>query len=246
MIFAFLPTGWGRQVADAEETVQRQRLKDGEYLLLHKSIFRKSTQAGDAIIIEHEIIESKKTAPDVEPMSAGTNWGYFMPEYGKAKVMLLPNMKAYVLGLLGLDSKKVSKEALADTIDAISDERQAARGMLVKGVTFHTVTDEEKDFVGMNWYPVPGENVLGSPNVLKRRAELDAKGPAGVPSNGAAAGASAPPPPAPGTPPPPPSTGDPLAPFVAQGWKQHPTAPDFMWMPTTNAVKSKVDLIAGR
>lgn len=244
---AFLPKGWGAQVADAEATIQRQRLKDGEYLLLHKSIFRKDTQNGSAIIIEHKIIDAKKIVADVDPLPVGSNWGHFMPEYGKAKVMLLPNMKAYALGLLGVDEKKVSKQELADTIDAISDERQSARGMLIKGVTFHTKTEDGEDFLGMNWYPVPGENVLGSPNVLKRRAELDAE----LPAAGAPAVA---PPGVPGAPPSPPGTVaapsvDSFAAALAAGWVRHETAPGWYWnpkLPNGQNVKSEVDLRAGR
>lgn len=255
---AHLPKGWGQEVADAEETINRQNIRHGEYLLLHKQPVYKETKAGNAMIIEHRIIEAKPNPlfPNVEPMAKDTDWGYFMPDYGDAKVMLKPNLKAYVMGLLGLDKAKFvtpeAKRQLGDTIDAMCDERYLARGMLVRGVTFETDTDAGRKYIGMNWYPIVGENNFNAESVKKRRGELDAAA-AAAPST-PPPGASTPPPP--GSPPPPtstqmpppPSAPDPIQAYLAKGWKEHPQAKDFLFIGegTSYQAKSKADIIAGR
>jgi DNA adenine methylase len=270
---ASLPKGWGSKVANADATIQRQMLRHGEYILEHRVVIDKATQKGPAIIIEHEIVSSKPTVEGVEPMPPGTKWGYFMADYGEAKVMLLPNMKAYVLGLLGIDEKKKLDElrqqgltpeqakaqfaqTLGETIDAIVDDRNMARGMLIRGITFGTKTDAGGDYTGMNWFPVAGENNPAAPSVIARRA-ASASSVADSVASAAATSAktdgsgahtapiqtpSLPPPPAANLPPPP--AADPLATYIAQGWKDYPGRPDCMY--NGQQVKLKTDLLAGR
>jgi hypothetical protein len=253
---ANLPKGWGKEVAESEETTNRQNIKHGEYIVMHKQPVYKETKAGNAMIIEHRIIESKPTHQGVEPMAPNTDWGYFMPDYGDAKVMLKPNMKAYVIGLLGLDPSKlkdpVSQAKLGDTIDAMCDERFLARGMLLRGVTFETET-KSGTYIGMNWYPITGENDPNAESVKKRRAELEANVNAAPPpstsSNIVSPQNAGPLPPPPGGAPPPPPTGsDPIQAYIAKGWKQHPAAPDYLFIGegASYQAKSKAEILAGR
>jgi hypothetical protein len=274
---ASLPKGWGSKVANADATIQRQKLRHGEYILEHRVVIDKETQKGPAIIIEHEVVSSKPTVEGVEPMPPGTKWGYFMADYGEAKVMLLPNMKAYVLGLLGIDEKKKLDElrqqgltpeqakaqfaqTLGETIDAIVDERNMARGMLIKGITFGTKTEAGEDYTGMNWFSVPGENSPSAPSVIARRNASAASvadsvasaAAASAKSNGGGGGTHANPTPAqtPSLPPPPAANlppapaANPLAAFIAQGWQDYPGRPDCMY--NGQVVKLKTDLLAGR
>ena len=241
---AFFPQGFGYEAAKAEATVARQRLNDCEYIFLHKACFVKNTKAGDAIIIEHEIVEAKKIKDGVDPTPVGSSWGYFLPLYGDAAVMAKPNLKAYALGLLGFDEKKVTPEQLGPTLDEIGGPAQAARGMLIKGITFHTNKKDGEDFQGVNWFAVPGENIPGSPNVLARRAKLD------VSAGSAPTTAVAPPAPAPGVPGVPtapvaaPPVANPLQAAMSAGWQKHPTAVGYWYLGQT--VKTEADLIAGR
>lgn len=235
---AFLPKGWGTEVANAEATVTRTRMVDGEYVMLHKACTGEKTKKGEAIIIAHRIIESKPIKEGVAPLPPGTEWGYFLPKYGDAAVMALPNMKAYALGLLGVDPAKVSKEELAATIDAIGDERQSARGMLIRGTTFHSTKEDGGDFLGMNWLPYHGENVLGAPSVLKRRADLDAEKGGSVPGSAQPPAIIAPPPIV---------TAPPIAvvdPFL--GWTQHPQSAEHMYRGTEVKTKKELLAMAGR
>lgn len=190
-IMAYLPTGFGADVANAEATIARQKLSLGDYVFLHRQIFTKNTKKGDAVIIEHKIVEAKPIKPGIEPSPVGTNWGYFLPKYGEAAVMLLPNLKAYLLGILGLNEKNISKEQLAAAFDRMGGPEQACCGMYVRGVTFETETKAGDDFVGVNWSPYPGENVFGSANVLARRNEIMAELGNTAGGNGAANGVQA-------------------------------------------------------
>lgn len=260
---AFLPKGWGNECANAKETINRVRLTEGEYVFLHKGVSYEDTQNGGAIIIAHRVRESKKLpGSDQDPLPPGTDWGYFLPDYGPAKVMKWPNMKRYALDLLGVNPKTVTKEQLAATLDAIGDERQMARGMLIRGTTFWTKKgkdkpDEEKeDFMGVNWAPYAGENIHTAPSVIARRRELDAElsGEAAAapqqPSSPIIPPSSAGPlPPPPGAPQPPaPTAPDPIAAHLALGWKQHPAAPDYLYMGegASYKAKSKAEILAGR
>lgn len=172
---AFLPAGFGTETAKVKPTEGFEILKDGKYVFLHKATIVQDTQAGQAIIIEHEILESEVLVEGVQPNAVGSSWGLFLPMYGKAAIMLKPNFKAYVLGLLGINKNAVDETKLAETIDAIGGSNQVARGMMIRGVTYHTTTKEGSDFLGVNWHPVAGENIIGAPSVLARRANLDAK-----------------------------------------------------------------------
>jgi hypothetical protein len=237
---AFLPQGWGTDVANAEAFVGRERLKDGEYVLLHKGVQAISTKKGDAIVIEHEIISAKKIAADVDPNVVGSTWGYFLPKYGDAAMMCLPNVKSYILGLLGYGPKtNVSKDELAKTIDEFGGPKQMARGMLIRGVTFHTTKKDGDDFTGMNWHAVEGENVPTAPGVLKRRQELDAKEGAGAPVAVAA-------PSLPGAPPLAAPSVPGVDPFA--GWTVHPQNAEWYYRHANGKAetKSKADLVAGR
>lgn len=247
---AFLPKGYGKEVADSEATVARQRLNDGDYVMMHKACFVKKTQKGEAIIIEHEIVEAKGIKEGVAPTPVGTSWGHFLPMYGDAAVMCKPNLKAYVLGLLGLDEKKVSKEMVSEAVDEMGGESQVARGMLIRGITFHTnKKDDGGDFMGLNWSAIPGENIKNAPSVMKRRAELDSKTGGNVVPGGETA---APPPPNGGTqaaPPPPPAVNAaPPPPDPMVGWMVNPGAPDYFYKYVDGkpVQKLKADILAGR
>lgn len=261
----YLPKGFGTEVAKAEATVTRQRLNDGDYVFQCVAMFEKQTQQGPAVIIEHEIVEAKAIKDGVEPSPVGTKWGYFLPRYGKAAVMLKPNLKAYTLGLFGLDEKRVSEAQLGELFDRIGGEEQALRGMLIRGRTFHTKKEDGEDFMGVNWSAYVGENMPDAPSVKKRRAELDAKGGTDVASlskqestsQGAPqAPASAPsaPPSAPaqpqsagGPPPPPVATSITVDTLRAAGWKEHPSDSAW-WMKgagETYQAKKLADLLAG-
>lgn len=239
---AFLPPEMAKETAEAEASFGRERLKDGDYVFLHKACTYEKTRGGPAVIIEHKIVEAKAIKAGVDPSPVGTSWGYFLPDYGEAAVMLKPNLKAYCCGMLGIDPKKAPKDELAKTIEALGDARQAGRGMLIRGTTFHTEKKDGEDFMGVNWSAYQGENVLGSPSVLKRRAELDNEAPAA--SASAPAGApSAPPLSAPALPASAPPL-DPVAAAMAAGWQVHPKNPEFFWR--GSELKPKADILAGR
>lgn len=246
---AFLPEGMADDIANADVFARGERARDGEYVFLHIATSYEKTRKGPALIIEHEVIEAKKTIADVEPNPVGSKVTYFMPDYGDAAVMLQPNMKNYVCGLAGHDSKSVDKGIIKELIKKVGGPEQIGRGMLIKATTFHTEKRSDgEDFMGFNWYPVPGQNVPTAPDVLRRRAELDAKKAGQRPANGstqAAAGAPAIPA-APALPtggaPSLPGAVDPLQALFAQGWAVHPGDPNFLWK--GSEVKKKDDLIA--
>lgn len=256
---AFLPDGMADEIADADVFTRGERARDGEYTFLHIKTSYEKTRRGPALIIEHEVVEAKKIVADVEPNAVGSRVSYFMPDYGDAAVMLKPNMKNYVCGLAGHDPKTVSKEVVKELTKRVGGPDQLGRGMLIKGLTFHTEKrNDGEDFMGFNWYPVPGENTPTSAGVLKRRAELDARGAGsrsesssasngnGSNGNGAStapalpgAGSSADGPPAlPGAAP-----VDPIEALKAQGWKEHPADKSYMWR--GKEYKKKEELVAG-
>ena len=250
---ANLPKGWGQQVANADATIQRQDLKAGDYVFDHIVMFGKDTKAGPAIIIEHKIVSSKPIKEGVEPMAAGTKWGFFLPGYGKAKVMQLPNMKSYFVGMFGIDEAKMlqsmvasgmtmeqAKAKFAHDLGEVIDSwgEGAGRGYRVRGVTFETTKEDGDGFTGMNWYPLLSENTPDQ--VSKRAAELGADAAQSAAANSTPsvpAGPSAFPqiPPA-----------DPMAAAVAAGWKEHPQNPTYMYLGTTGAYKTKADILAGK
>lgn len=245
---AFLPDGMADDIADADVFQRGERARDGEYVFLHIKTSYERTRKGPALMIEQEVVEAKKTVADVEPNAVGSRVTYFMPDYGDAAVMLKPNMKNYVCGLAGHDPKTVNKEIVKELTKRIGGPEQLGRGMYIKATTFHTEKRSDgEDFMGFNWYPVPGENTPTSPGVIKRRAELDAKQASGSKSEtvaGAAASTSAGPPSLPGAGGPPslPQGGDPLQTLLSQGWQVHPGDASFLWK--GNEIKKKDELIS--
>jgi hypothetical protein len=221
-------------IANADVFQRGERARDGEYTFVHLKTSYEKTRKGPALIIEHEVVEAKKILPDVEPNAVGSRVSYFMPDYGDAAVMLQPNMKNYVCGLAGHDSKTVDKALLKELIKKVGGPEQIGRGMYIKASTFHTEKRSDgEDFMGFNWYSVPGENTPNAPGVLKRRAEIDAKLASGSASQGAngssnaATGGAPPSLPANGAPALP--GADPLATLLSQGWKVHPGDATFLW-----------------
>lgn len=232
---AFLPAGMAEATAREKAARGYDRATDGEYIYVIKDVSYEevSTQKGTkehALIIRQRVVESRphpQGQPEgIKPNAVGTDIDYFLPDYGDAKVMLKKNLKGYVLGLLGLDEKAVDPGKLAETIGLIGGPRQLARGMLIRGVTFHTNKKEGGgDFMGFNWHPVAGENIPDAPSVIERRKAIEAEATSEVPignTNGAVASAppSIPgaPPSVPGVPPSVPSNGNPM-----DGWSQHPS-----------------------
>lgn len=249
---AWLPAGMAEEVANAKPTYGRERVNDGDYVFMHKKCSYEQTKKGPAVIIEHRIMSAKRIKEDVEPNAVGTDVSYFLPNYGDAAVMLQPNLKMYVCGLLGVDADKVAAKDIVDTIQAMGDERQMAKGMLIQGTTFHTKKKSDgEDFMGFNWKPVLGENDPRSPSVAARRAELERGGSttvpvaaAATPPGGGVAVGAAPTPPAPPSPTPPaPPAVDPLA-----GWIANPNNPAYYYRFVNGAAeqKLKTDLLAGR
>lgn len=251
---AFLPDGMADDIASADVFQRGERARDGEYTFVHVGTSYEKTKKGMALIIEHEVVESKKIVADIEPLPVGSRTSYFMPEYGDAAVMLKPNMKAYVCGLAGHDPKTVDKALVSALIKEVGGPNQIGRGMLIKGITFHTDKKSDgEDFMGFNWYPVAGENTPTAAGVIKRRAELDAKKAAGQPSQRATTPATptATAPAIPGAPSLPtsappalPTAGDPLQALFSQGWALHPGDPTYLWR--GSEIKKKDDLLAGR
>lgn len=234
---AYLPEGYAEDIAKAETWERSERCRDGEYVFEHLATKYEKTQKGPALIIEHRVVSSKKVKPDVEPNAPGSKVAYFMPDYGDAAVMLKTNMKNYVCGMIGRDPKKVDDKdpEFVKTIKLIGQERQLARGMYIKGVTFHTTKDDGGDFLGLNWSAMPGENVPDAPTVLARRKALDeedAKSSSATPAtNGAVQGAPAIPPQIP--------PAVPGKPWLGDGWQAHPT-PGWYWKGSD--AKSEADL----
>lgn len=251
---AFLPEGMADDIANADVFARGERARDGEYVFLHVACTYEKTRRGPALIIEHEVVEAKKVLPDVEPNPVGSKVTYFMPDYGDAAVMLQPNMKNYVCGLAGHDPKSVDKGIIKELIKKVGGPEQIGRGMLIKATTFHTEKrNDGEDFMGFNWYPMPGQNVPNAPDVLTRRAALDAKKAGQRPSNGAQAAAQPPQAPsaaapsiptAPAIPTAPslPAAIDPVQVLLSQGWAVHPGDANYLWK--GQEVKKKEDLIA--
>jgi hypothetical protein len=235
---AFLPPEMAREAARAKPSEGFERLTDGKYLLLHKGMTVENTEKGQAVIIAHEVVESEVLVEGIKPLPAGTHWGLFLPIYGDAKVMLMPNLSAYVLGLLGLKKGQVDENELEKTIRLIGGEQQAARGMLIRAVTYHKQTRAGDDFMGQNWTAVSGENIIGAPSVLARRTKLDG----GISTSLAAPPSLAAAPALPAITPPIPNALSGLEALVAQGWQPHPSNPAYMWR--GSEAKLKTDLLA--
>ena len=135
---AYLPEGMAEDIANSDVFQRGERMRDGEYTFLHIGTSYEKTKKGMALIIEHEVVESKATDPAIQPLPVGARTSYFMPDYGDAAVMLKPNMKAYVCGLAGHDPKTVDKGIVGALTKEVGGPNQIARGMLIKGITFHT------------------------------------------------------------------------------------------------------------
>jgi hypothetical protein len=251
---AFLPDGMAEDVAKSETWVKRDNVRDGIYIFGHMRTGYEKTQKGPALIIEHMIVDAKKVKADVEPNPIGSIVSYFMPDYGEAAVMLKPNFKGYICGMLGLDPKKVNNTdpKFVETIKLIGGERQLACGMLIQGTTFHTDTRAGEDFLGLNWTPVAGENDPNAPSVQKRRGEylaMLAASPQQQPAQQAAAGGAPPSIPGAGAPPAIPGVGDPLAAATAKGWLPHKDNPQWWWnpnLPQGQNLKPLTDIQAGK
>lgn len=238
---AWLPDGMAEEVAKSEAFVRGNRARDGEYVFMHLKSSYEKTQKGMAVIIEHEVVSAKATKEGVEPNAVGEKVTYFLPDYGDAKVMLKPNLKTYVCGLLGADVKKVPEKVVSETVTALGEG--LARGMYIRGTTFHTPKKGDgEDFMGFNWAPVPGENTLDSPTVKARRELLEKQ--AGALSSSQQA-ASTPTPPAPGAAPAPPA---PPTPNLLDGWTPNPNDPNWVYRFNNGNTeqKLKADVLAGR
>jgi hypothetical protein len=247
---AYLPDGMAEDIAKSETWVKRDNLRDGLYRFGHMRTGYEKTQKGPALIVEHMIIDAKKVKPDIEPNPIGSVVSYFMPDYGEAAVMLKPNFKSYICGMLGLDPKKVNDKdpEFVKTIKLVGGERQLACGMLIDGSTYHTDTKKGEDFLGLNWSPVSGENNPDAPSVVKRRSEyvaLLSKMPAAGETQGIAPQIPGGAPSLPGQAP----SLDPLAAATAKGWKEHDKDKNFWWNPNLPAgqnLKTLAEIQAGK
>ena len=233
---ANLPKGYEDESAAATATVGRERNRDGDYIKMVKNVTYEKTKGGPALIIEYRVVEAKKLVPDVEPNAVGTDVSDFYPDYGEAAVMLKPNLKAFVVNLLGLDAK-MPKEEVAKWIARVCNDEQIARGMYVRAVSFHTTKKGDgEDFMGFNSHPVPGENTPDAASVRARRAQLEAEQPSGGSAGASAGGAPA----LPGTAPALPGAAN-GKPYLA-GWTQHPQNPTFWFK--DGVVKPEAELAA--
>lgn len=247
---AYLPDGMAEDIAKAETWVKRDQVRDGIYVFGHMRTSYEKTKKGPALIIEHMIVEAKKMKADVEPNPVGSIVSYFMADYGDAAVMLKPNFKNYICGILGLEPKKVSDKdpKFVETIKLVGGERQLACGMLIGGTTYHTDTKSGEDFMGLNWNPVVGENDPNAPSVVARRKEYQGLLSA-MPTAGQEPAASAPPSiPGAGAPPALPGA-DPLTDAKAKGWQPHKDNPSWWWnpsLPNGQNLKPLTDIQAGK
>ncbi len=218
-----LPSGYARQIANSQDIEGRERAKDGSYIFVVRKVSYESTKKGSATIAAHRVLEATKTNAAVEPNAVGSNVSYFMPDYGEAKVMMMPNLKAYLCKLLGINPKTTPSEVIEKAIDEMTSDSQPARGMLIKGQTFHTTKKNDgSDFLGFNWENVPGpDNQPGCPAVLARRAQLDAEDGGAAKAVGGSAPSIPGAPAIPGAPSIPSIPG--AKPFPPAGWVKHPS-----------------------
>lgn len=199
---AGLPQGYADDIAVETGLKNYERWTDGEYILDVKEVVydtvKVETGKEPAGIFRMCVVESKPNPngqpAGVVPLAPGTDIDYFCQDYGKPKIMFKKKVKGWVEGLTGIDKSADPKE-VAKTTDAIFDPKiQLARGMRIRGVTYHFETGAGADGIGLNWYPVPGENHPHSESVKARRAKFDAEAKAAVdgkpvttPANGAPA-----------------------------------------------------------
>lgn len=253
---AWLPKEYAEATAKEKAARGYNRATDGDYIFDIKDISYEevTTSKGTkemALIMRHRVVESKPhpsgQPAGIVPVAAGEDLDYFLPDYGDAKVMLKKNLKGYVLGLLGLDEKTVDQGKLAETIGLIGGPRQLARGMRIRGVTFHTnKKDDGGDFMGFNWHPVAGENIPDAPSVLQRRAAFEAEASSEIPKAGGTATASngSAPPAIPGAPniPAAPPASNPM-----DGWTVHPSNPAYYYRPdrTKKSPYTQAEIAAG-
>lgn len=233
----FLPTGYAESIAGAETWERSERVRDGEYLYEHISTKYEKTQKGMALIIEHRVVESKKTSDPkyahIEPNPVGEKVSYFMPDYGDAAIMLRTNMKNYVCGLVGKDPKSIDEKKnpeayreMVRTIEMVGGPKQIARGMLIKAKTYHTTKENGDDFLGLSWTCVPGENHPEAPSVSARRKALDEEMPSAASSAASAA---------------PPIPGVEVKPWIADGWRAHPQSSTHFYR--GQDLKTEADLV---
>ena len=184
------------KIATAQATANRRpNIRDGEYLFEVRQLLSEQKRKGHCFIIELGVIEAKPSAdphrPGIEPNPVGSICGNVVNLDTNDSAPR--NVKRFVLGLLGFDeetmthedgSPMTADEKVAEVMATYADlvaPNQPARGMLVRGITFHSIIktgpNAGKPFVGCNWEYVPDQ----TDDMIAARRKLIDSGAVGVP-----------------------------------------------------------------
>lgn len=173
------------RIAKARATAGGNNIRHGEYVLMIMRSTYEKMNSGQCHINEFAVHSAKKVSVaegdrqvDVEPNPLGSSCSYVINYDGKGKLSADGNSKALVLGLFGMKEGEMDDALVADTLGDFTDDKQPAKGMLVKCTTYpkEVRSNPGKFITGLNWECVakPGEG-LNSPEECAKRLEDFAK-----------------------------------------------------------------------
>lgn len=176
-----MPVDVRNRIAKAKASGGGNNIRHGEYvLMLIKSSYDRM-HSGQCHINEFVVMDAKKISVmegektlDVTPNSVGSQCSVVINYDGKGKLSADANSKAIVLGLFGLKEDDVSDELVSDTLGDLTHDKQPARGMLIKCLTYpKEVRSRPGNYItGLKWECVdkPGEG-LNAPAAITERLE---------------------------------------------------------------------------
>lgn len=129
-----IPQSVANKIANAKASGGGNPIKDGDYVFDVLRVICEQKFTGLCFIAEFLVVASEATEAGVEPCQVGTTCSFVanLTKHDSAA----GNVKAFVLGLLGLDEASTPPDRVAAEIDRITSSANPARGMRIGCSTF--------------------------------------------------------------------------------------------------------------
>jgi hypothetical protein len=170
-----------KKIAAAKSNGGGVYIQPGQFILEVENILFESKYGGSTFIVEFIVRESISTEAGKEANKVGTKCSSVdvVDKPGAAGDAAAGNVKAFVLGLYGLNAEEVSEAEFLEAVGAITEKDQPAKGMLI-GCTAFTKPKKTKPgefLTAKRWTTVPQD----ADQIAARRAAQE-KAPAQAPA----------------------------------------------------------------
>lgn len=145
-------------IGAAQVSKRGEYVRPGKYLFEVAAIRMFEGNNGVTHVAELIVREAQKTDPDKEPSVVGSTVSVVNVFAGATAKVAPGKVKAFTEALFGVEGKLDPAKSATLAEEACDEKKQPAKGMLIRGETYHFKAKSGTEGEGLNWTHVPGQS----------------------------------------------------------------------------------------